>query len=248
MSSTPATWNGTLSTARYEPLIIDGLAWPVELHVHPRARRLRLRLDERRSVIRLTCPPRARRAEAIDWARRQQPWIDEQVARLLPPLVLEPGARLPFGEGDILLEWRPGESRRVRHEGGSLWCGGPEDGFGRRIATWLRVEAFRTLSAETKAIAQPADIGVASVAVGDASTRWGSCSADGRIRYNWRLLLAPPDVRRYVVAHELAHRRHMNHGAAFHALQEELFGGPVDCARSALRRVGPGLKRIGLGR
>lgn len=241
-------WNGTLSTVRCEPLTLDGLAWPVELHVHPRARRLRLRLDERRGVIRLTCPPRAKRDEVIAWARRQQEWIRVQVEQLVPSVVLEPGARLPFDGRDLRLEWREGESRRVRRDEDALWCGGTEDGFGRRIAVWLRGEALRRLSVETRAIAGAAGISVAAVAVGDAATRWGSCSADGRIRYNWRLLLAPPEVRRYVVAHEVAHRQHMDHGAAFHALEAELFGGSVESARSALRRVGPGLKRIGLRR
>ena len=61
----------------------------------------------------------------------------------------------------------------------------------------------------------------------------------------WRLVLAPPDVRRWVVAHEVAHRVHMNHGPAFKALESELFEGDADGARLLLRRVGPGLRRIG---
>ena len=235
-----------MSTVRCEPLTLDGLAWPVELHIHPRARRLRLRLDEQRGVIRLTCPPRARRDEALAWARRQQDWVTAQVERLVPSVIIQPGACLPFDGREVRLDWREGESRRVRLVDDTVWCGGPEEGFGRRVAAWLRSEALRCLSAETLAIASAAGIDVAAVAVGDAATRWGSCSADGRIRYNWRLLLAPPEVRRYVVAHEVAHRRHMDHGTAFHALEAELFGGPVDAARSALRRVGPGLKRVGL--
>lgn len=242
-----AIWNGTLSTVRCEPLTLDGLAWPVELHIHPRARRLRLRLDERKGVIRLTCPPRARRDEAIAWAKRQKPWIDAQVDRLVPTTAIAPGQALPFDGRELILEWREGETRRVRLEGDLLWCGGPRDGFDRRIMAWLRSEALRRLSAETQEIAGAAGVVIAAVAVGDAATRWGSCSADGRIRFNWRLLLAPPQVRRYVVAHEVAHRRHMDHGAKFHALEEQLFGGPVEAPRSMLRRIGPGLKRVGLG-
>ncbi len=236
-----------MSIVRCEPLTLDGLAWPVELHFHPRARRLRLRLDERRGVVRLTCPPRARRDDALAWAHQQKDWVQAQLDRLMPTISLDPGARIPFDGGTLSLEWRSGETRRVRLEGDRLWCGGPEEGFARRIASWLRSEALQWLSAETQALATAAGISVAAVAVGDAVTRWGSCSADGRIRYNWRLLLAPHEVRRYVVAHEIAHRRHMDHGAAFHALEEELFGGPVAAARSELRRLGPGLKRIGLG-
>ncbi|MBA3835501.1 MAG: M48 family metallopeptidase, partial [Sphingomonas sp.] len=59
--------------------------------------------------------------------------------------------------------------------------------------------------------------------------------------------LAPPHVRAYVVAHEVAHRVHLNHGAGFHALQAKLYGADVGEARLALRRIGPRLKRVGRG-
>lgn len=242
----PASWSGILSIARSEPLAISGLAWPVELRVHPRARRLRLALDEKRGLVRLTCPPRTSRRLALEWAAGQGDWIEAQIARVEAGQRLEPGVTIPFVGQSIRLEWRPGESRTVRTEPGLLWCGGPSDGFERRVAAWIRREALRLLSADTAELAARAGVTVTSVAVGDAGTRWGSCSQSGRIRYNMRLVLAPPEVRRYVVAHEVAHRVHMDHGAAFHALEERLFGEPVAAARSALRRLGPGLKRIRL--
>ena len=237
-----------MSIARSEPLEVAGLAWPVELVIHPRARNLRLRLDERRRTLRLTCPPRTSRRAALDWAGRQEQWVAAQLATLTEPLGLAPGAVIPVEGVDTRIEWREGQSRTVRRVPGLLWCGGPREGFERRVARWLRGEALHLLSAETADMAALAGVKVSAVAVGDASSRWGSCSAGGRIRYNLRLLLAPPDVRRYVVAHEVAHRRHMDHGAAFHALEAALFGGPVAAARLALRRLGPGLKRIDLPR
>ncbi len=237
-----------MSIARSEPLEVAGLAWPVELVVHPRARTLRLRLDERRRTLRLTCPPRTSRRVALDWAARQDQWVAAQLARLVAPLALTPGAIIPIEGIETRIEWREGESRIVRRTAGLLWCGGPRDGYERRIARWLRAEALRLLSAETQEMAARAGLEVRAVTVGDASSRWGSCSAGGRIRFNLRLVFAPPEVRRYVVAHEVAHRRHMDHGAGFHALEAALFGGPVSPARLALRRVGPGLKRIDLPR
>ena len=57
----PATWNGTLSTGRSEPLALSGLAWPIELRPHPRARAMRLRLDEARERLVLTFPRRMSR-------------------------------------------------------------------------------------------------------------------------------------------------------------------------------------------
>jgi len=124
-------------------------------------------------------------------------------------------------------------------------CGGPGEAFGQRIERWLRARARDALSADTAECARRAGVTVRSVSIGDAGTRWGSCSSSGSIRYNWRLVLAPLDVRRWVVAHEVAHRVHMNHGPKFKALESALFDGDADAARLLLRRIGPGLKRIG---
>jgi predicted metal-dependent hydrolase len=146
---------------------------------------------------------------------------------------------------DARLEWIEGGSRAVSYRNGVLACGGPLDAFARRIEIWLRTRARDLLSADTAEAAQRAGVSVRRVSIGDAGTRWGSCSASGSIRYNWRLVLAPPEVRRWVVAHEVAHRLHMNHGPAFKAAEAKLFDGDADAARLLLRRIGPGLKRIG---
>ena len=96
-------------------------------------------------------------------------------------------------------------------------------------------------------IAARAGVIVRAVSVGDADSRWGSCSASGAIRYSWRLILAPPDARRFVVAHEVAHRLHMDHGPMFKAAEAALFGGDVAAARASLRRVAPVIRRVGRG-
>jgi predicted metal-dependent hydrolase len=242
----PANWNGTLSTAPSDAALDHpGLPWPIAIRHHPQARRMRLRLDPDNARLLLTCPPRASRKVALDWAVGQRPWVEAQLAQLPPSHPLAPGAVIPIEGVDVELAWRPDATRRVRLVDGMLVCGGPADGFSRRIEAWLRSRARDLLSAETAETARRAGVTIRSVSVGDASSRWGSCSASGAIRYNWRLVLAPPEVRRWVVAHEVAHRVHMNHGAQFKALEATLFDGNAEAARSALRRLGPGLKRIG---
>ncbi len=195
----------------------------------------------------LTCPPRSSRKAAIDWAVGQRQWVDLELAKLPPGDPIAPGGTIPFTGVETLLVLDCEKSRLVRHSDARLICGGPRDGFERRILSWLRQRARETLSEETAAIAAKAGVTIKSVAVGDASSRWGSCSASGAIRYNWRLILAPPEVLRWVVAHEVAHRIHMNHGPAFKALEASLFDGDVDAARATLRLVGPRLKRVGRG-
>ena len=230
-----------------EPLALAGLPWPVELRIHPRARRLRLALDESRGLLRLTVPRRVSRRAALDWAAQQSGWVEAQLARIEPAEPLTPGATIPINGEQVLLRWDEAAPRTPRLLGHELSCGGPADRFADRVARWLRDEARRRLVAETGALTASSGIADGPVSVGDAGTRWGSCSASGAIRYNWRLLLAPPHVRGYVVAHEVAHRVHLDHGAGFHALQARLYDGDVGEARLELRRIGPRLKRVGRG-
>lgn len=244
----PANWNGTLSTARSEASVDHpGLPWPLAIRSHPRARRLRLRLDPDNHRLLLTCPPRSSRKAAIDWAVGQRPWVEAELAKLPPGNPFAPGETIPFEGAETRLDWDPEGSRLVRHGGDRIASGGPRDGFERRILAWLKRRARDVLSAETAEFALKAGVSIKSVGIGDASSRWGSCSASGAIRYNWRLILAPPEVRRWVVAHEVAHRIHMNHGPAFKALETELFDGDIDAARAMLKLVGPRLKRVGRG-
>ena len=234
------------STGRSEALLHDPrLPLPIAIRVHPRARRLRLRLDGGHEMLLLTCPPRSSRRAALDWAAGQRDWVDARLAEVEPARPLVPGAAIPVEGIATELEWVDGGPRTVAWRDGVLSCGGPREAFARRIESWLRSLARDRLSADTAAAASKAGVTVQRVSIGDAGSRWGSCSASGSIRYNWRLVLAPPDVRRWVVAHEVAHRLHLNHGPAFKAAEAALFDGDVRAARLLLRSLGPGVKRIG---
>lgn len=206
---------------------------------------MRLRLDEAQGRLTLTCPMRTSRKSALSWALEQSDWISAQIARLPPGQPFVPGATVPIEGQDKTIIWDPSASRRIVLDGAVLRCGGPEQGLARRIETFLRTRALEVMSAEVADFARQAGVGAASVRIGDAGTRWGSCSSDGRIRLSWRLILAPPEVRRFVVAHEVAHLRHLDHGQKFKALEEALVGPGLAEARAALRRLGPGLRRVG---
>jgi predicted metal-dependent hydrolase len=234
------------SNARSEAALADAaLPVPVEIRPMRSARRLRLRFDERRGVLKLTCPLRTSRRSALAWVAEQRQWIDQQIARAQPGEPLEHGAVIPLEGAEVCLVWAANEPRTPRLAGAELRCGGPEAAFARRVETFLKRRALDTLSRETAEIAAAAGVTPRAVAVGDADTRWGSCSSSGRIRYSWRLILAPPEARRFVVAHEVAHLIELNHGPEFKALERRLFGGDVSAARALLRRVGPRLKRLG---
>ena len=194
----------------------------------------------------LTAPPAP--AAALAWAVSQKSWIEGQLERCLPPQPFVPGAVIPLEGENVRLCWSEDLPRSPRLADAGLCCGGPLAGFSARIERFLKRRALETLSREPEEIAGKVALSVAAVSIGDARTRWGSCSSTGRIRYSWRLILAPPAARRYVVAHEVAHLKHLDHGPAFKALERELFGGDVAAANSILRSEGLRLRRIGLVR
>jgi predicted metal-dependent hydrolase len=241
----PASLNIMWSNARSEVALEAAL--PVAIEVRPvrNARRLRLRFDEASGTLRLTCPWRTSRKAALSWALDQRAWIEAQLARAEPGEPFEPGTTIPIVGEETRLVWDPAAPRTPLLAGGELRCGGPRAGFARRVELFLKRRALQVMSGEIADYAGAAGAIARSVSVGDAGTRWGSCSSNGRIRLSWRLILAPPAVRRFVVAHEVAHLVHLDHSASFKALEARLYGPGLAEAKTQLRRLGPRLKRVG---
>lgn len=236
------------SNARSEASLEAALPVPIEIRPLKSARRLRLRFDEARRTLKLTCPSRTSRRSALAWALDQRDWIDAQLARTEPAEPFEHGATFPLEGEPLIIRWDASATRIPVLSDGVLRAGGPEFGFARRIELFLKRRALDVMSREVAEFAAAAGVAAASVSIGDAGTRWGSCSSRGAIRLSWRLILAPPAVRRYVVAHEVAHLVHLDHSPRFKALEARLYGPGVGEAKAALRRVGPRLRRIGRSR
>ena len=227
------------------PFRANGIERPLTLVRHARARRLRLVVDPRDGSVRLTLPPRAALAPALAWVEARRGWVEAALAKLPQPLALVPGATIPFAGGTLTIDWAADRPRTASREGDRLLLGGPVEHVEARALRWLRRTALERLETETRACAAAAAVTIAGVAVGDPKARWGSCTSAGAIRYSWRLILAPPDVLRATVAHEVAHRLHMDHSPAFHAAVARLFGRAPDAETRWLRAHGASLHRIG---
>lgn len=210
-----------------------------------RARVMRLRVDSRSGAVTLTYPRRMSQRRAIEWAAGQRRWIEDALAKVPAQVPIAPGRDLPIGGIPHRIDWEPGRSRVVKVESGRILASGPVETLEARLLRWLRQQAGSVLERETREFAAKAGVTVTRVGVGDPISRWGSCSSSGAIRYSWRLLLAPDWVRRATVAHEVAHRIHMNHGPDFHALVEALLGADPKPARLWLKQHGAALHRIG---
>lgn len=84
-----------------------------------------------------------------------------------------------------------------------------------------RQQAREVFALKTDYYAKNMGVAYGRISIRDQKTRWGSCSAEGNLNFNWRLVMAPAGVLDYVVVHELAHRKEMNHSAAFWEVVEE---------------------------
>lgn len=212
---------------------------------NPRSRGAKLSVDRVTGEIRLTLPPRASARSALAWAQGQREWIAAQRSKLPSAQPIRDGSLLTVDSVPLTARMVVAGPRSPRIEGGTLICAGPPDLFQARVLRWLRREALRLLSADTAEFATRAGVSVSGISVGDPRGRWGSCSSSGAIRYSWRLVLSPAWVRRAIVAHEVAHRVHMNHGPQFRALEAELSDGKAVLARAWLRGNGVALHWVG---
>jgi predicted metal-dependent hydrolase len=233
------------SNGRSEASVEASLPAPIEIRRLKAARRLRLRFDAATGTLKLTCPWRQSRRSALAWALDQRAWIEAQMASAPAGEPFRSGMSFPIEGRDVRLLWQEDWPRTPRLVGDELRCGGPEAGVAGRVESFLKRRAREAMSDDIAGYAAQAGVQPAAVTVGDAATRWGSCSSNRRIRMSWRLILAPPEVRRYVAAHEVAHLVHLNHGQAFKALEASLYGPGVAAAKAELARIGPRLRVIG---
>lgn len=233
------------STARSEAALAAALPAPIQIRPLKSARRMRLRFDEVTGTLKLTCPSRTSRRAALAWVLDQREWIETQLARMSPAEPFAPGAIITVEGEQVRIVWDAVAPRIPVLRGNELRVGGPEAGVARRTENFLKRLALDTMSREVAEYAAAAGVMAASVTIGDAGSRWGSCSSQGRIRLSWRLIFAAPAVRRYVVAHEVAHLVHLDHSPKFKALEAGLYGPGLSEAKAMLRRIGPRLRRIG---
>ncbi|WP_244816139.1 M48 family metallopeptidase [Caballeronia sp. Lep1P3] len=160
--------------------------------------------------------------------RKLAEWQTRVEQRALPRIEWQDGAELPFLGKTIRVYLNPAASAlSFDAESGVLALALPALADAQhikdRVQGWLQSEARRIFGERLAAYAQKLGVEFRSYALSSAATRWGSCSSDGKIRLNWRLIHFPMSIIDYVVAHELAHLREMNHSPRFWQTVESIF-------------------------
>ena len=220
---------------------VAGRMLPVILRRNALAKRMTMRLAPDGSAVRITLPQWGRTAEALEFARKRAGWIAGQLAAVPEPDEIGNGGEVPFCGEALTIRHDPTAPRRVQLDLGELVLGGPLESVPARLKRWLEGQARAQMADDLAFYCLRAGQPVPRLMLSSAQRRWGSCARGGTIRINWRLVMAPEDVRRSVVAHEVAHLVHFDHSSAFHALLGDLFEGDMRAANRWLKRSGRGL-------
>lgn len=220
---------------------LGGRRVPIVIRRLAQSRRMTMRLAPDGSEIRIAIPRWGRTQDALDFARLRADWLAAQLASHTPRGELAPGGLLLFEGVPHRIEHSPGSARRVAREAGVIRVGGAVDSLAPRLARWMQAQAREHFAQDLDFYCARAAVPMPPLALSGAQARWGSCSARGAIRLNWRLMMAPAPVRRAVVAHEVAHLIHFNHSPAFHALLARLFEGDLEETNRWLKRHGRSL-------
>ena len=233
-----------------DPVVdIEGEAIPVRIRRNPRAKRISMRADSIKREIRITMPTYAPTKAAMDFVAQKRNWIALRLHSAPPIAPLNAGETVAFAGEPHRIMWSEAATRTVKlvegSEGRELHLGGPEDMVEARILRWLKTQARSIFADEIAHYCRQAGEPVPALSLGDPRSRWGSCSSRGTISLSWRLVMAPAHVRRSVIAHEVAHMRHMDHSPAFYAWLDELFEGDRKAADRWLKMHGTGLQRVG---
>lgn len=204
-----------------------------------------LRRSKRRSIgfliadegLRITAPRWVTLADIERAIAEKQNWIINKLQekreltnrRMQAKMRWEDGARLPYLGKHLTL--------RIAHQGRTAVTHDAEQGtlhislapdfdeqqLKDRVQSWLQQEAKRIFNQRLPIFAQRLGVTYHSMSLSSAGTRWGSCTSQGKIRLNWRLIHFSPAIIDYVVAHELSHIREMNHSADFWATVASIY-------------------------
>ena len=197
-------------------LEVGGQRVPLVFVRNLRARRyvLRLRPD---GAARVTVPRGGSMAEAKLFAGRNLAWLETQLKRPPPPLPQpwRPGSEVLFRGELVRLEVEVNGHPVIRLGLEKLLVSALAPDLRPAVERHLRRLADAELPARVMELATAHQLAVQHVTVRDQRTRWGSCSRRGTISLNWRLVQTPPNVRDYIILHELMHLREMNHSPRF---------------------------------
>lgn len=210
------------------------------------ARRISLRIDPCVGAVVVVLPLHAKRRAGISLLTTHAAWVAERLASLAPASPFKAGYEVQIGGMPYVIRHDPTARRGVQIRDGALIVAGAAADLPLRIEAFLRAEARRRIAVlvDRHAASLKVTALIKATRIKDTRSRWGSCTYDGTLSFSWRLVMAPSWILDYVVAHEVAHLRLMDHSDRFWAYVDKLTP-HAEAAVAWLRQNGPSLLRAG---
>lgn len=162
--------------------------------------------------------------QKADWILKK---LKASQQKQLPPLQWQDGTQLLLLGNPITLAVRhDSRSRAVHHAPGTLTLAQPNldiAAISRKILLWYKKQAIEDFARRLEIFSAKLGVALPKLLISSARTRWGSCNSKREVRLNWRLVQAPPHLINYVICHELAHLKEMNHSAKFWAVVASIY-------------------------
>jgi predicted metal-dependent hydrolase len=205
---------------------------PYRHQIHPRSRSFKIKIEPNGEVVVVT-PPRYSKHLLEEFVSSHQDWILRNRAKMLAKTAhsVDTNQLSIFGKKYLK------KILYTRHQPVGMSIAGQylvynpanpllsptrlETEFTKNLNTFLKKTAEKYLLPRTRQLAKTMKLSYGAITIREQKTRWGSCSSQGNLNFNWRLVHYEPPIIDYVIIHELAHLVHMNHSAAFWNLVKE---------------------------
>lgn len=225
-------------------IVVRRVSVDLILRHHPTARRIKLSLDPAMGQPVLTLPLGVSDRDGLKFLSHHEDWLLERLAELPQNVRFEDQATFTLEGKSVTILHRPDARNGVQLDASTLWVSGDASHLPRRVSDFLRERARQRIKPLAHEKAKALNRIPGKITLRDQRTRWGSCAASGNLSFSWRLILAPPEILDYVVAHEVAHLVHMNHAPAFWETVARIHDS-VDQSRAWLVEHGAALHRVG---
>jgi len=223
---------------------LEGRELLLRIRWNARARRMILRLDTNEGGALVTLPSRVGEREGLLLVEEKADWIFRKLDSLPPKILFKNGTQIPYLGRRYIICHDPDQKKIAIKTENEIRMGGRPEHLSRRLGDWLRREAKTVIQPKAINMAAKLDKTIGCVSIRDTKSRWGSCAPNGNLSFCWRLIMSPEWVINYVVAHEVAHLSHMNHGKEFWQTVSSLNVSVVS-ARTWLKQNAEQLHRYG---
>jgi predicted metal-dependent hydrolase len=209
-----------------------------------RARCILVQVGHLSGEVELVLPRGVPIVEGLKFARTKAGWVQDRLRRVVTPVPLVEGTVFPLLGEPVRIRHTGDPLPAVHRQGDAILVSGRRELVQARVREWLKWRVRQEIAARVETMAATIGRPHKRITIRDTQSRWGSCSHDGNLSFCWRLIFAPEHVLHYVVAHEVAHLREMNHGRRFWAVVQRLCE-DSSSSRAWLRRHAAELHRYG---